>query len=291
MRALAHFALHWHLWLLPLVGQFGDNPFDGSGSFFGGLFSDINSALAAIAAWLWAALTALWAYIWALLTFLWNFLKRIVGDIGSLLNTLWNKVIKGVLVKIIGTFLKVRQWLSNLLAPVLKIIKQIRAWYDQYFNQFVRPVLRVIRQLRQVLQIFRLLGFKWAARLDADLARIENKIVSAYVTLRGYLNVATSWIQLVVDPLGILRRNPLFAALVRSAPELRNLMDVATIHTQTQTEVDTSNQHNGWGLGPTTDEEKAALQKYQLTPYLQAQQDSVVASFNALPGLANQQLG
>jgi len=211
-----------------------------------------------------------------------------VVKIKGIFKSIWNDVILAVLSKLLAAYKKLRDLLVKIFAPVLKYLHLLRKLYDQYFNQFVKPVLNVLHKVRQFLQIFRLLGFKWAARLDSDIARIENKIVTAYTTLRQYLNIATSWIQLIVDPLGILRRNPLFASVIRSAPELRNALDRTTFHTETAKELDRSNMHNGWFLGPVSAEDKAALQQHQLPPYLQDQQKSVQAAFNALPGLADQ---
>jgi len=184
----------------------------------------------------------------------------------------------------------VRQWLSNLLSPILRWIKLLRALYDQYFNQFVKPILKILRQMRQVLQVFKLLGFKWAARLDADIARIEGKIVALYTQLRAYLNIATTWIQLIIDPTGILRRNPLFAAIIRSAPELRNLMDAVTVHQQTQQEVDKSNRANGWFLPAARAENMSYYKQGKLPPDLEAARQEFIDAYAALPGRANQSL-
>jgi hypothetical protein len=287
MRSL----LHTLPWFIPfVVGQFGFDFGDpGLGDI--SIVDAVVGLIVSVASFLWNALVAVANYLFAVLQFIWNFLLTIFNDIKNAFKWLWDNVVKVGLTKIVSTFLKVRQWLSNLLAPVLKWIKQIRAWYDQYFNQFVKPMLKVLRQIRQVLQVFKLLGFKWAARLDADIARIENKIVSAYVTLRGYLNIATSWIQLIVDPLGILRRNPLFAAIIRSAPELRNLMDWATVHPQSQAEVDKSNRNNAWFQPGASANNFTYYQKGQLPPDLQSAKQEFLDAQAALPGLANQQLG
>ena len=224
-----------------LVGQFGFD-FGNLGGILEGYISAVLQFLLQIVVFIWNVLVYVANYIWAALNFVANFFYTLFQDVKKAFGWLWDNVVKAGLTKVVGTFLKVRAWLTNLFAPLLKWIKILRAWYDQYFNQFVKPLLKILRQIRQVLQIFKLLGFKWAARLDADIARIENKIVALYVTLRQYLNIATSWIQLIVDPLGILRRNPLFAAIIRSAAELQNTLDRATQRELTPSEQDSAKQ-------------------------------------------------
>lgn len=281
MRNLLHIAP-----LFFLVGQFGFD-FGDSGTGSPGFLQAQIAAIAAALQYVWSVLVAAFNYLFAVLQFIWKFLLTVLQDIKKGFGWLWDSVVKAGLTKLVGTFLKVRQWLSNLLSPVIRFIKQLRAWYDAYFNQFVKPVLKIIRQMRQVLQVFRLLGFKWAARLDADLARIENKIVTAYITLRQYLNIATSWIQLVVDPLGILRRNPLFAALIRSAPELRNMMDAVTQRPLTSAEAAAQHKDGQW-LSPSTRAQNMTFYKQgKLPPDVEAFRQQFIATKVDTEGNAN----
>lgn len=268
--------LLWHV--LPfVVAQFG---FDFGDPGISGIpaVDAVIGLIISVASFLWNALVTVANYLFAVLQFIWNFLLTLMQDIKNAFKWLWDNVVKAGLTKAVSTFLKVRQWLSNLFAPILRWIRILRAWYDQYFNQFVKPMLKIIRQMRQVLQVFKLLGFKWAARLDADLARIENKIVSAYITLRQYLNIATSWIQLIVDPLGILRRNPLFAAIIRSAPELRNLMDRATTRQLTPDEIDAQRRNRTWFLDSAREANMSYYRRGQLPPDMEEIRQQFIAT-------------
>lgn len=153
-----------------------------------------------------------------------DFLQTAVDGVKSIFKNIWNDIILAVLKHILDAISKLRQLLQKVFGPVISLLKTIRKLYDQYFNQFVKPVLNILQKIRAFLKIFELLGFKWAKRLDADIATIENKILAVYTTLRKYLNETISIVQLIVDPTGILRRNPLFAAIIRSGNELKNLM-------------------------------------------------------------------
>jgi hypothetical protein len=206
-----------------VVGQFG---FD-----FGDLFATLESFLGSILEFLLQVVTFLWnvlvyvaQYIWAALNFVAKFFYTLALDVGKAFKWLWDNIVKAGLVKALQLFQTIRAWLQKVFGPILHWLKIARQWYDWAFNKYIKPVLILIQKVRQFLQIFRLLGFKWAARLDARLAQIENKIIQAYELLRQNLNRLTSWVQLVVDPTFLLRRNPLFGALIRSVPELRNLL-------------------------------------------------------------------
>jgi hypothetical protein len=167
------------------------------------------------------------------------FLRDVVGSIKNVFQSIWNGVIVALLKKLLDAYTKLRDLLNRVFGPVIRFLKQLRKIYDDYFNRFVKPFLRVLQNIRKFLTLFRLLGFKWAAKLDGYLAKIQQDILKAYTLLRSELNSVITYLDLIVDPSAILRRNPLFAALIRSAPELRNMILQAETRPLTQDELDT----------------------------------------------------
>jgi hypothetical protein len=258
LRTLIHWAGHNHLLPWVLFAQFGFD-FGGLLGFLEGILQGILDAIIQVFQFIWNVLVYVAQYIWAGLNFVAHFFYQLALDIKNAFKWLWDNIVKRALVKALEVFVKVRQWLQKVFGPVIRFLHRLRAWYDFYFRKWVVPILRILRQIRQTLQIFRLLGFKWAARLDARLAGIENKIVQAYELIRQNLNRVISWIDLIVDPTFLLRRSPLFGAIIRSAPELRNLM------LQTVTTPLTPDQQTA---------QDAARGRYTLSTYKQRQQDS-----------------
>lgn len=205
-----------------LVLQFGFD-FGGLASILEGYLSAVLSFIFQVVLFIWNVLVYVAQYIWSALNFVGNFFYQLAQDIKKAFGWIWNTVIKSVLTKIVDVIVKVRTWLNKIFGPLVRWLLKVRKWIDWAFNKYVKPVLVLIQHIRQVLTIFRLLGFKWAARLDALLAKIQQDIVKAYTLLRSELNKVITYLDLIVDPGAILRRNPLFAALIRSAAELRNL--------------------------------------------------------------------
>jgi len=138
-------------------------------------------------------------YIWGALNWVWNFVYNLFKNIAAAFKWIWDNIIKGALTKLVKLFLRVRTWLKQTFGPVISFLKKLRAYYQWYFNHYVKPLLQLLGIVRKVLGIFRLLGFKWAARLDADIAGIEQKIVQVYSKLIGYINLAITWLDLIVD--------------------------------------------------------------------------------------------
>jgi hypothetical protein len=237
-------------------------------SFFDTLVGGINSALA----------------------FVWGILKGIVSSVAAFLQHLWNDIIKNVLRRILAAYARLRGILAPIFSHVLRWLMQARAILDYIFRRFIRPYLIMIQRTRQVLQLFRLLGFKWAKRLDARLAGIEAKIIGVFQAIRGPLNQLISFVGLIADPGAILRRNPIIAAVLRDAPEIKNAIDRATMHTQTQAEVDASNRANGWFQQPAVAGNAHYFAQKQLPPDLAAARQEFIDAQAALPGLAKQSI-
>jgi hypothetical protein len=229
----------------PVFCQFGFD-FGESGTFLGEVLSFIQGEIVAALAFLFNLLVGVANYIISGVNFTFGFFDTLARDLKKWGSWLWEQLAKIGLAKLIKGLRDALAALKRFVDRVVKWLLKIRKWYDQYFNQFVKPVLNAIRHLRQVLQIFRLLGFKWAARLDARLATIENRIVAAYELLRINLNKAVSFLQLIADPFGILRRNPALAAIIKQAGEIKNVLDRETNHVETQKELDASNHDNVW---------------------------------------------
>lgn len=214
---------HAHYFLPFVFLQFGFD-FGDLTDALAGFFDDILGLILDVIQFIWQVLVYSVNYLFGGLNFLANFTGTLMEDISHAWDWIWKTVIIGTLTKLVDLIAKIRDWLHKILDPVIKYLKLLRKWYDLLFNKYVKPFLVLIQHIRQILTIFRLLGFKWAAKLDADLALIEQKIVQVYTYLRAQLNTVITYMDLIVDPFGILRRNPLFAALLTSAPELQNAL-------------------------------------------------------------------
>lgn len=280
---------HWYIFFPFLVGQFGFD-FTDPGTFLGDVLAFIQGEIVAALAFLFNLIVAVANFLIAVIEFVFNFFLTLARDIKAAFKWIWDNVIKVGLPKLLRGIVSAAKAVHDFAVRVVGWLNTLRKWYDQYFNQFVKPVLNAIRHLRQTLQIFRFLGFKWAARLDARLATIENRIVQAYELIRTHLNQVISFAQIIADPFGILRRNPLLAGILRNAPEIQNALDRATFHNETQKELDQSNRNNGWFQHPAAAGNAEFYSKGELPPDLAAARKEFLDAHAALPALANQSL-
>lgn len=131
---------------------------------------------------------------------------------------------------IMGFLTRLRKMVSKLgtlvhdaLGNLGSIIAYIRCVHDYLFNRFIGPILNAIQHVRQLLVIFRLFHFKFAAQLDATLANIEYKIASRFEFVWQKMNELLSWAQIISTPTGLFNPVILWGSLMRDIAILRGL--------------------------------------------------------------------
>lgn len=141
------------------------------------------------------------------ITDIWNWLSGIWGTLKDFFDDLWWQVITPFVEWVQQIVDDITTWLQNFLDPLITWIQRIQAWYNAYILPIVKVVLEVIQRLRVILGLLKLLGVKWAAKLDRDLQLLQSWITAVVQEITGTLNTISSILGLMVDPTGILRRD------------------------------------------------------------------------------------
>lgn len=201
------------------MGSFGfDGGFDPTG-FFGGVTQFLEGILASILAaleYIWVVLVNVVEYLWAVIVFIGNFLFNLFGILGGFVKRVISDIIHGNFRDLVQAFWDLQENLRILFAPILAVIQWLRASYFQYVYPWVLRVQELLSELRGFLVVFKLLGFKWASKLDQDIQAIQATITRIQQDIIKTLNTMTSLIQLFVDPAGIFRRDFLAGTLFSS---------------------------------------------------------------------------
>lgn len=197
------------------------------GGGIGGIFGALGAFLASLIQDIINALIFLANIIVAVFTFLLNLIKSLFdfsteGDLGFLdtLHKIWIWVLTKLITPIIAAVKTVITWLQRVLKPVLKYLKMVQQWYNDYYKRVLKPLLTIITRLRQVLAFFKLFHLKWAATLDTFLSHISSQITRKYNEARGYLNYTLTWVLAFYDPRYLMRRVPFFASGMRAVNAL-----------------------------------------------------------------------
>jgi hypothetical protein len=144
-----------------------------------------------------------------------------VKAIGDFFHHIWDTLYKVVIAKLILDYKKLHDWLAKLLGPLLKWIQRIRAWYFKHIFPIQHAILNVISTLRVILEVFRLLGAKWAAKLDADLAKIQSAVTTSIVDVVATLNKVSTILGLTIDPAMLIRPDAFGRSLWNALGQLK----------------------------------------------------------------------
>jgi hypothetical protein len=229
----------------------GDSgPFGGfdPGSFFGGVIATIVQAINAII----AALVYLWQLLILVFQFLYNALVAIVNALIKVVQIVvrgfvhfFTTILPNFLQRLYQDYLDLKAKITAWLSPVLRILLRIRQLFQQYVLAPLLRTINLIQHIRQFLVIFRLLGFKWAARLDNYLTKIEQKLIQNTLVLQSWINLAISVLDLIIDPSMILRGNFLLASLLAFLGAVKRVVFFGANRTPSTDETKQAQQDSG----------------------------------------------
>lgn len=165
----------------------------------------------------WANFVVGSAFLYNAIGWVTGFLKKLMSIIVDGLKHILSDILHGHLLNALHDIQKLFHSLQDLFGPILKFIARLRGWFYKYIYPWVKLVQNILSTVRAFLAAFRILGFKWAAKLDADIARIQGYITAALQGIVGTLNQVSTWLNFAIDPFGLFRRgvfnNTLFTGL------------------------------------------------------------------------------
>lgn len=194
---------------------------------FGSILAAIEQAVQQVIDWivgvldaLIGALNTIFQAIWQTIVNLVNALVAVFQKLATFFVHLWQDYIKPAIKGLIDLYQRISDWLKRILGPILRIIDRIRKFYYDYIYKWVKLAENILSVVRAFLAALRIVGVKWAAKLDAELQKIQGYITDVFATFVAALNQASTWLNFIADPLGIVRRDIFHLNLFSSVPEL-----------------------------------------------------------------------
>ncbi len=200
--------------------------FSGAASFLDSIVSAVQAALE----FLFQILRNAILFVWEVLQAVTVFLVRAVRIIARGFTHVLSDIVHGRFAHLLQDYLKLKQLLRRWLAPILKIIDRIRAIYRLYVLKPMLAYLNLIQRIRMTLAIFRIFHLKFAERLDHKLLELEAKTIRNTLRIWQELNIASSVLQLILDPALLFRRVPLVLSASRAITQLLGALFGHSLH-------------------------------------------------------------
>lgn len=217
------------------------------GNIFDAFVSDFLAALANAMVYAYYLLNYIWQVLLAVGNFLYNGLLKLLAWMESTGLWIWHNVLS----KIVSWVQRLRAELHKIFAPVLDVLRKIKALQDWYYQNILKPVMQFIQRLRGVLLIFRLLHFRFAQQLDGYLAKQEGKLAQAFLVVTQQLNQLINWVNWLSDPFGLISSNVYLWTAARSINDLWAMLQ--GIQSGSLTGAQTSGQAHDASIGTRTE--------------------------------------
>jgi hypothetical protein len=185
---------------------------DGIIGFLGGAESAILSVLVQ----LFKLVIAIFQFIWQAILIVVNYLLSAFKAVANFFSHVWSNFFKGIFTHLYNGIVKVTQWLESHLRPIIQFLQKVQKYIDKIYKTYIAPVLKMIQRIRQFLSILRLLHVQWAIKLDAILSKVQTDIQRVFLEIRGILTTAIDLLNIVADPLRLLRKPTLILSLRRT---------------------------------------------------------------------------
>jgi hypothetical protein len=150
-------------------------------------------------------------------------LKAAFGALHKFLLHIWQCYVKKAITGLFTQVKKLREWLKRTIPGILKRLETIKKWYDTHILKQQLRMLQQIQMVRRFLGILRIFHVKWAAKLDATLADLQNRIETSISIVRGTLNQIVNTLALMLDPTLVLKRNLLGASLLSNLGAIKRI--------------------------------------------------------------------
>jgi len=219
MRHALH-ALPW-AFLLPFlfaqgfVFDFGDFV-----SFLDGLLADVIAALLSAIVYVWNTLVAVSNALASGLTFTWLGSATLFKDIGGFFKWVWNTVILQTIAWILKHLQDLKDWLKEHFKSLIDFLHRLEDLQRRFWKNVIRPIINLIIRLRQIIAILRIFHLHFLDKLDRFLGRLEGKIFGNFFLIRAWINRLLTYIEILLDAGGFLRRSVLLASLGRAADDI-----------------------------------------------------------------------
>lgn len=168
----------------------------------------------------WANLAIGSAFLYNAIGFLTDFFKKLISIISDAIKHIISDIIHGHLLAVIKDIQAMFAALKNLFGPLLRLIQRLRGYFYKYIYPWIKLVQNILSAIRVILSAFKALGAQWAAKLDADIAKIQGYLTQVLQGIVSTLNQASTWLNFALDPSGIVRASFFNNTLFNTLPGL-----------------------------------------------------------------------
>lgn len=167
---------------------------------------------------------------------------RLFSALGTFVLHVLRDIVQGHFRNLVADYKALKAALQKIFKPLVDALNWLRKWYTLHILKWQLLVQEILSRIRVVLSLFRLLGFKWAAKLDADIQKIMSVVTLSIQDVTRTLNAISGVLGVILDPGMVIRADFFHSSLFSALPALKRAAAYGTNTPLTASEIDYSAQ-------------------------------------------------
>lgn len=117
-----------------------------------------------------------------------------------------------------------KDFLLRVFDPVIKIFDLVQRGLRWVWEKVIGPILDGIDKVRRGLRLLASIGVPFVAKLEAVLAGIQREIFERFRQIQNWVNTATFWLDMLLDPGGWIKGTPFLYSVFRFGGNMVNIL-------------------------------------------------------------------
>lgn len=115
-------------------------------------------------------------------------------------------------------------FLQRVFGPVIKIFEAVNRFLTRIWDKIIGPILDALDKVRAALRVLAKLGVPWAGKFEELIQAIQREIFERFRQVQNWVNTATFWLDILLDPGGWIRFTPFLNTVYRTAGNILNII-------------------------------------------------------------------
>jgi phage-related protein len=179
------------------------------------------------------AINSTWSNFVVGISFIYNYIRQLVIMLIAAVTAIFkafthiiSDILHGHLLNVLKDIQGLFHTLQQIFKPILDAINWLRKQYYLYVYKWVKLAQNILSVVRVFLSALKTLGVQWAAKLDADIARIQGFITKWTTLVVSTLNQLSTWLGIALDPIGIIRTGFMRDSIFNSVASISRALNV-----------------------------------------------------------------
>lgn len=139
-------------------------------------------------------------------------------------RTLYDRVLAPIVDAARSYYDRFQKFLRRTFDPIIKIFDKVQETMTWIWDRVIGPIVDTIDKLRAALRLLAKLGVPFAAKIEEILQAIQRTIIERFRQVQSWINRATFWLDILLDPRGWIKSTPFLYTVFRYAGNIMNLV-------------------------------------------------------------------